>query len=100
VAPPVLRDHYSAEEFRSLVDRESDRIELKTGFGGKPLQEVLVAFSNTDGGLIFIGVDDHRQVVGRSLDQSADEKIHQAAAVDAHNVGRYRVRQITVGRCR
>lgn len=36
---------YSAEEFRSLIDRESDRIELKTGTGGKPLQEVLVAFS-------------------------------------------------------
>lgn len=97
VLPPVLRDHYSADEFRSLIDRETDRIELKTGLGGKPLQEVFVAFSNTDGGLVFIGVDDQRQVIGRSLDQTADEKIHQAAAVDAHNVGRYRVRQITVG---
>lgn len=98
MSPPVLRDHYSADEFRSLIDRETDRIELKTGLGGKPLQEVFVAFSNTDGGLVFIGVDDQRQVVGRSLDQTADEKIHQAAAVDAHNVGRYRVRQITVGK--
>lgn len=49
VHPPVLRDHYSTAEFRSLIDRESDRIELKTGAGGKPLQEALVAFSNTDG---------------------------------------------------
>lgn len=96
-APPVLRDHYSADEFRSLIDRESDRIELKTGASGKSLQEPLVAFSNTDGGLIFIGVDNDRQVVGRSLDQGTDDQIHRAAAVDAHNVGRYRIRQITVG---
>jgi ATP-dependent DNA helicase RecG len=97
VAPPVLRDHYSAAEFRFLIDRESDRMELKTGAGGKSLQEALVAFSNTDGGLIFIGVDNDRQVVGRSLDQGTDDQIHRAAAVDAHNVGRYRIRQITVG---
>lgn len=51
--PLVLRDHYSADEFRSLIDRETDRIELKIGLGGKPLQEVFVAFSNTDGGLVF-----------------------------------------------
>ncbi|MGH3799852.1 MAG: ATP-binding protein [Pseudonocardiaceae bacterium] len=94
--PPVLRDHYSVEEFRSLIDREGDRIELKTGAGAKPLQEALVAFSNTEGGLIFIGVDNDRRVVGRSLDQSTDDQIPRAAAVDAHNVGRYRIRQITV----
>jgi ATP-dependent DNA helicase RecG len=94
---PVLRARYSAEEFRALIDREGDHIELKTGAGGKPLQEVLVAFSNTDGGLIFIGVNNDRQVVGRSLDQGTDDEIHRAAAVDAHNVGRYRIRQITVG---
>ncbi|MGQ0717007.1 MAG: ATP-binding protein [Pseudonocardiales bacterium] len=80
-----------------MIDRESDRIELKTGASGKSLQEALVAFSNTDGGLIFIGVDNDRQVVGRSLDQGTDDQIHRAAAVDAHNVGRYRIRQITVG---
>lgn len=78
-----------------MIDRESDRIELKTGAGGKPLQEALVAFSNTDGGLIFIGVGDDRQVVGCSLDQGTDDRIHQAA-VAANNVGRYRIRQITV----
>ncbi len=78
-----------------MIDHESDRVERKTGAGGKPLQEALVAFSNTDGGLIFIGVGDDCQVVGRSLDQGTDDRIHQAA-VAAHNVGRYRIRQITV----
>ncbi|MGH3885264.1 MAG: ATP-binding protein [Pseudonocardiaceae bacterium] len=60
-----------------MIDREGDRIELKTGAGAKPLQEALVAFSNTEGGLIFIGVDNDRRVVGRSLDQSTDDQIHR-----------------------
>lgn len=86
---------YSSDQFRILIDRETERLELKTGTGGKPLQEALVAFSNTDGGVILIGVDDRRHVVGRILDQGTDDDIHRAA-VNAHNVGRYRVRQITV----
>lgn len=33
------RTSYSTEEFSALVARESDDVELKTGTGGKPLQE-------------------------------------------------------------
>ena len=95
--PSVLRDQYSLEEFRLLIARETDRIELKTGTGSKPLQEALVALSNTDGGWIFIGVKDDRQVIGRALDQGTDDEIHRTAAVDTHNVGRYRIREICVG---
>jgi hypothetical protein len=51
---PTLHDHYSVEEFRCLIANEGDRIELKTGTSSKPLQEALVAFSNTDGGLLFM----------------------------------------------
>lgn len=79
-----------------MVERETERVELKTGAGGKPLQEAMVAFSNTEGGVIFLGVDDKRQILGRVLDQGTDDQIHRAAS-DAHNVGRYRVRQILVG---
>src|SRR5262249_32603434 len=50
-------------------------------------------FSNTDGGVIFLGVDDRRQVQGRQLDQRTDGRIHEAA-VGAHGIGRYRVREI------
>lgn len=92
--PPSVADSYTKAEFGRLVDRETDRIERKSGASGKPLQEAMVAFSNSDGGVIFIGVDDHGRVTGRALDQATDDRIH-AAATDAYNVGRYRVRQIT-----
>ncbi len=69
----TIYDTYSPEEFERLISRETDRVELKTGVGGKPLQEALVAFSNSDGGVIFIGVDNRRDVRGRTLDQSTDD---------------------------
>jgi ATP-dependent DNA helicase RecG len=92
----TVADSYTAEEFAQLISRETDRLELKTGAGAKPLQEAMVAFSNTDGGVIFLGVDDRRQVQGRQLDQGTDDRIHEAA-VSAHGIGRYRVREIEVG---
>jgi ATP-dependent DNA helicase RecG len=94
--PLTVVDSYTPAQFADLVCRETDRLELKTGAGGRALQEAMVALSNTDGGVIFIGVDDDRTVIGKTLDQATDERIH-AAAVEAHNIGRYHVRQITVG---
>lgn len=95
MAPPRLRSSYTPTEFAELVARENDQVELKTGTGNKPLQEALVALSNTDGGVIFLGVDDRRNVLGRTLDQGTDDAIHQAA-LDAYNVGRYEVQQVRV----
>jgi predicted HTH transcriptional regulator len=91
----TVADSYTAEEFARLISRETDRLELKTGAGAKPLQEAMVAFSNTDGGVIFLGVDDRRQVQGRQLDHGTDDRIHEAA-VGAHGIGRYRIREIEV----
>jgi ATP-dependent DNA helicase RecG len=96
MAQSPLLDRYAPDEFQALIERETDRVELKTGAGAKPVQEALVAFSNTDGGVILLGVDDQRRVLGRRLDQGTDDQIHRSAS-DAHNVGRYRVREILVG---
>ena len=93
--PIAIADSYTAAQFAQLVNRESDRIERKSGASGKPLQEAMVAFSNSQGGVIFIGIADDGRVTGRTLDQGTDDRIH-AAAIDAHNVGRYQIRQITV----
>lgn len=90
-----LSDTYRAPEFQALIERENDRVELKTGTGNVPLQESLVAFSNADGGVILIGVTNAREVVGRRLDQGTEDAIHRAAR-DAHSVGRYRIRQVPV----
>lgn len=89
---PEIASTYTKEEFHALVRMETSTLELKTG-AGQGLQDVLVAFSNTDGGVILIGVDDDRKIVGRRLDQATDDRIHQAAAA-AHDVGRYEIREI------
>lgn len=90
--PAVLTD----AEFAALVAREHEGVELKSGAGRRPLQESLVAFSNTEGGVILIGVTDSREVRGRTRDQGLDDDIH-GAVVDAHHVGRYAIRQILIG---
>jgi ATP-dependent DNA helicase RecG len=92
----ALNEGYSAKEFARLIEWETDEIELKTGLGVDPLQEALVALSNTNGGVIFVGVKDDRTVVGRSLDQGVEDKIHEAVLA-ARDVGRYSVREIVVG---
>ncbi len=81
---------YTADVFATLIERETDDVELKTGLGSKPLQEALVAMSNTMGGTIFVGVTDDRHVVGKVRDQGTDDTIHQAALA-ARNVGRYTI---------
>jgi ATP-dependent DNA helicase RecG len=86
----------SEEEFDALVAGEGDFFELKTGTGNQPLQDAITAFSNADGGVIFIGVKDDRTVVGRELTQGTLDAIHQAAR-DVRDPGRFAVRQITVG---
>lgn len=86
----------SADEFRALVAREHERIELKTGTGRRPLQATMVAMSNTEGGLIIIGVTDDRTIVGRRRDQGVDDEIH-GAAFDASNVGRLDISEVLVG---
>lgn len=81
---------WTAVEFERLIEREDDDVELKTGASTKRLQEAMVAFSNTGGGTIFIGVDDQRVVRGRRRDQGTDDAIHEAA-LTASNMGRYAI---------
>ncbi len=65
------------------------------GLGSDRLQEAFVALSNTQGGVIFVGVQNDGTVVGRRLDQGAEDKIHQAALA-ARDVGRYRISKVSV----
>lgn len=81
---------WSALEFQQLIEREDDDVELKSGASMKKLQEAMVAFSNTGGGTIFIGVNDDREVIGRRRDQGTDDVIHDAA-LSGRNVGRYSI---------
>lgn len=90
-----LQETYTSAQFAKLIARESNTIERKTGVGVTSLQEALVAMSNTEGGTIFIGVNDECQVLGRRLDQAVEDKIHEAALA-SRDVGRYRITEIHV----
>jgi len=85
----------SRGEFQSAFPREDQYVERKSGFGSRALQEAVVAFSNTDGGLVLIGVDDAGKVLGKQLTQGIEESIHQAIA-SIRNPGRYTVQQLLV----
>lgn len=78
-----------------MFPAESEAVEFKTGTGNQPLQDSIVAFSNADGGLIFVGVRDDGTVVGRELNQGTLDAIIQAFR-ETRDPGRYAIREITV----
>jgi ATP-dependent DNA helicase RecG len=86
----------SLEDFEREFSAESDYIERKTGTGQVPLARAITALSNTDGGVVLIGVRDDGSIVGRSLTEGLENAIHQAA-LTVHDPGRYRIRELRVG---
>lgn len=86
----------SRDDFEGWFPRESEYVERKGGIGGRPIQEAVTAFSNADGGIVLIGVDDAGRINGKELTQAAAEAIHQAIH-EVHCPGRYDVHPLTVG---
>jgi ATP-dependent DNA helicase RecG len=82
-------------EFAAAFPKEGQYIERKSGVSSKPLQEAVVSFSNAEGGVILIGVDDSGQVLGKPLTQGVEESIHQAIA-SIRNPGRYGIQSLLV----
>ena len=58
----------TAQEFAEQFDGESTHIELKGGFSQRHITEAVVAFSNTDGGVILIGADARGRIKGAPCD--------------------------------
>jgi ATP-dependent DNA helicase RecG len=85
----------SSAEFTSAFPAESDFVERKSGLNRTAVQDALVAFSNADGGVILIGVDDSGAVVGRELTASTLDDIHRTVG-EASDPGRYGVYQLDV----
>lgn len=77
--------------------RESEFLEFKSGTGSKPIREAIVAFSNSHGGTVLVGVDDRGNFKGRraGAGQTAVEALHEAAQ-SVRDPGRYSVREIDV----
>jgi ATP-dependent DNA helicase RecG len=85
----------SAAEFGRAFPSESDYVERKSGFNRTALQEAVVAFSNADGGVILIGVDDAGAIVGRELSAALLDDVHRAIG-EARDPGRYAAHELDV----
>jgi ATP-dependent DNA helicase RecG len=94
-SPAPLPMFMSSAEFEDAFPRESEFVERKSGFNRTSVQEAAVAFSNADGGLILIGVDDTGTIVGRELSPGLLDDIHRAMR-EAHDPGRYAVHELAV----
>lgn len=85
----------SREEFERAFPAESEVLEFKRGIGTRPLQESVVAFSNTSGGVVLVGVSDDGQPVGRDLTPGLADDIHRTLR-DVHDPGTYELAELSV----
>lgn len=74
------RAEYTRDDFVAEFPREGGLVERKTGLGNRPLQETIVAFSNSEGGVILVGVEDGGRIQGRRLSAGVEEAILDAVA--------------------
>lgn len=86
----------TAAEFARAFPGESDFVEFKQGLPEHKVREAIVAFSNSEGGVILIGVDAHGRVVGVSVDGEMQARVHRTVA-GVTAPGRYEVRELLVG---
>jgi ATP-dependent DNA helicase RecG len=82
-------------DFRLAFPREDERIEFKQGLSQDRLVESAVAFANSDGGVILIGVRDDGHVVGIEPTPANRDKVH-AAMREVHNPGEYSIADLEV----
>jgi ATP-dependent DNA helicase RecG len=85
----------SAGLFASEFPRENEYIEFKAGVGRDAIHRTVTAFSNTDGGVLILGVTDRGEIAGRSLTGSVETDITHAI-LGIHNPGRYWLYELDV----
>lgn len=85
--PEQLAEHFPAE---------GGYVEFKQGVPEAKIKEAVVAFSNSDGGVLLIGVSNSGQVLGTNCDGEAVARIHRIIA-GVRNPGRYEIRTLLVG---
>jgi ATP-dependent DNA helicase RecG len=92
---PTLPLALGPTDFRREYPEEGQYVEFKRGVGQDNIQDTVVAFSNADGGVILIGMEDNGTISGRRLDAGTADAIHQAI----HHVrdpGRYSIHELSV----
>jgi ATP-dependent DNA helicase RecG len=84
----------STAAFAAAFPSENVHVERKTGVGGRTPGEA-VAFSNSDGGVILIGVNDAGEIVGRTLTAGTEDEIHRRIR-EINNPGRYSIHELAI----
>ena len=85
----------TAQEFAEKFVGESMYIEFKEGFSQKKITEAVVAFSNTDGGVILVGVDNSGRIKGTRWDGEREKDVHGWVG-NLNDPGRYDIYRLTV----
>jgi ATP-dependent DNA helicase RecG len=86
----------STTEFRETFPGEDDHVEFKQGVSEDKIREAVAAFSNTDGGVILLGVRHDGAVQGLAADGELAARLHRVVA-GVRNPGRYEVTPLAVG---
>ena len=85
----------TAREFAARFPGESIHVEVKEGFSQRKLTEAVVAFSNTDGGVILIGVDGKGRVKGAARNGERERAVHDWIGT-VNDPGRYDIVDLMV----
>lgn len=86
----------TTDEFARLFTGEGDVVEFKQGVPESKISEAAAAFSNTDGGIIALGVTDAGQPTGLVVNGHTEAKVHRAVR-NVRDVGRYELRTLQAG---
>ena len=89
--PSVL----TAQELAEKFDGETTHIEFKKGFSQKPITEAVVAFSNAEGGVILVGVDNRGRIKGAPWNGECEKEVHGWLG-NLNDPGRYDIHEVTV----
>lgn len=63
------------DAFAAEFPSESRYVEWKSGTGGGAIQKAIVAFSNAEGGVLLLGVDDHGRPTGMPFTEGLEQKL-------------------------
>ena len=86
---------FTEESFASHFPAEGLHIEFKEGLSDTKIAEAVVAFSNSDGGVILLGVTNSGRIKGIALGGEREAKLHGLLS-GLHDPGRYEIHRLTV----
>lgn len=93
--PGSLPLFLDGREFADEFPGEGVHIEFKQGVSERRIQDAVVAFSNTDGGVVLVGVSPEGRITGVGQPGEKARDIYHAVR-DVQNPGRYAVDELQV----